>query len=301
MSGAGPKPARWNCDSCWRHRYFTVTLASVQARSALFDVYGDHLRARGGQAPVAALVRLLGPLDIAAPAVRTAVSRMVRQGWLRPVRLPTGPGYALTPRALRRLDDAAARIYRTGHRDWDGTFDLVVLAAPAPARAARNRLAGTLSYLGFGALSATTWAAPRRAGLPYRDAEVDAVLDELGLTAERFRGRHLSGVDGGAALVRRAWDLPALADRYRGFVATYAPALAGLPGRHDDEHCYAVRFRLVHAWRTFLFTDPQLPAELLPDDWPGTEAAAFFDRYATRLRPAADRYVDACLRAGPTY
>ena len=54
----------------------------MQARSALFDLYGDHLRRRGGQAPVAALIRLLAPLGIAAPAVRTAVSRMVRQGWL---------------------------------------------------------------------------------------------------------------------------------------------------------------------------------------------------------------------------
>ena len=48
--------------------------AAMQARSALFDLYGDHLRSQGGAAPVAALVRLLGPLGITAPAVRTAVS-----------------------------------------------------------------------------------------------------------------------------------------------------------------------------------------------------------------------------------
>jgi len=65
----------------------------VHARSALFDLYGDHLRARGDRAPVAALVRLMAPLGIAAPAVRTAVSRMVRQGWLEPVLLPCGRGY----------------------------------------------------------------------------------------------------------------------------------------------------------------------------------------------------------------
>ena len=85
----------------------------MQARSALFDLYGDHLRAHGGRAPVAALVRMLAPLEIGAPAVRTAVSRMVRQGWLSPTRLVTGPGYAITPRAARRLEDAGSRIYRT--------------------------------------------------------------------------------------------------------------------------------------------------------------------------------------------
>ncbi|MFC7647845.1 hypothetical protein ACFQX6_50660 [Streptosporangium lutulentum] len=63
----------------------------MNARAALFDLYGDHLRSRGGRASVAALVRLLAPLGIAAPAVRTAVSRMVRQGWLALPGCPRGP------------------------------------------------------------------------------------------------------------------------------------------------------------------------------------------------------------------
>jgi len=61
------------------------------------------------------------------------------------------------------------------------------------------------------------------------------------------------------------------------------------------ETAYAARSRLVHEWRAFLFTDPQLPDSLLPDPWPGRAAAEFFDRHANRLRPAADRYVDRCL------
>src|SRR5690349_23123347 len=99
----------------------------MQARSALFDLYGDHLRPRGGRAAIAALVRLLAPLGIAPPAVRTAVSRMVRQGWLHPLRMGSGPGYLLTPKAARRLDEATARLCRTGRSTWDGRFDLVVL------------------------------------------------------------------------------------------------------------------------------------------------------------------------------
>ncbi|GAA4207345.1 PaaX family transcriptional regulator [Actinocatenispora rupis] len=269
----------------------------MQARSALFDLYGDHLRPRGGEAPVAALVRLLAPLSITAPAVRTAVSRMVRQGWLRPVRLPTGPGYALTTRAMHRLDDAATRIYRTTRRDWDGRFDLIVVTPPA-GRTDRARLTDTLGFLGFGALSPTTWAAPRRGAVRARDAEVTQLLTDLGVRAERFVAQHAAGSAGAADLVRQAWDLGALAESYRRFVAEYTPTLTALPADLPDEQGYATRFQLVHAWRTFLFSDPQLPPELLPADWPGTKAAALFDRYAGRLRPAADRYVDACLSTG---
>jgi phenylacetic acid degradation operon negative regulatory protein len=259
----------------------------MQARSALFDLYGDYLRSRGGRAPVAALVRLLAPLEIAAPAVRTAVSRMVRQGWLVPVRLADGPGYQLTVRAVRRLDDAAARIYRTGQPDWDGRFDLLVLSGLG-GRAQRTQVANTLTYLGYGRLGDTTWVAPRAAD------EVESVLSEAGVGHERFSAAHEGGTPGATALVRRAWDLGRLARAYEIFTAEQRTALAP-PGPTTDEAAYALRFRLLHAWRTFLFRDPQLPSALLPPRWPGTVAANLFDLHEARLRPAADRFVDSCL------
>jgi phenylacetic acid degradation operon negative regulatory protein len=261
---------------------------TMQARSALFDLYGDYLRPRGGRAPVAALVRLLAPLGIAAPAVRTAVSRMVRQGWLHPLRLSTGPGYLLSPKAARRLDEAAARIYRTGRAGWDGTFDLIVIDTP-PQRGDRSRLAANLAFLGYGNIDDATWVATRTTD------EVDALLRESGLRYERFTASHAAGTAGAMALVRRAWNLDEISGAYERFVRELRPVVATINEHSSDEACYAARFRLVHAWRTFLFSDPQLPPALLPQRWPGTAAAAFFDRHAGRLRPAADRYVDLCL------
>jgi phenylacetic acid degradation operon negative regulatory protein len=258
----------------------------MQARSALFDLYGDYLRPRGGRAPVAALVRLLAPLGIAAPAVRTAVSRMVRQGWLHPLRLSSGPGYLLTPKAIRRLDDASARVYRTGRLAWDGTFDLLIIEPPT-ARTERQRLAATLGFLGYGSLDAASWVAPRPA------EEVEQLLTEAGVRFERFTAGHTGGLSGATGLVRRAWDLPELAAAYERFVHDARAVVEGPP--RDDEAAYVARFTLVHRWRAFLFRDPQLPPVLLPDRWPGATAAAFFDHHAARLRPAADRFVDRCL------
>ncbi len=63
-----------------------------------------------------------------------------------------------------------------------------------------------------------------------------------------------------------------------------------------DEAAFAARFHLVHEWRKFLFADPGLPPELLPDDWPGHEAARRFASEAARLHPGTDRFVDrSCL------
>ncbi|GAB3797572.1 hypothetical protein GCM10027605_07790 [Micromonospora zhanjiangensis] len=222
--------------------------------------------------------------------MRTAVSRMVRQGWLHPLRLSAGPGYLITPKAARRLDEAAARIYRTSKISWDGRFDLITLEAPA-ARRDRQRLGANLTFLGYGMLDEQTWVATR----PGED--VDELLAEAGIRYERFTATHSAGTPGAAAVVGRAWNLTEIGEAYERFVEEQRPLLAAITARSDDEDAYATRFRLVHAWRTFLFRDPQLPPALLPPRWPGTSAAAFFDRHAARLRPAADRFVEQCLDA----
>jgi phenylacetic acid degradation operon negative regulatory protein len=266
----------------------------MQARSALFDVYGDHLRRRGGQAPVAGLIRLLAALDIQAPAVRTAISRMVRQGWLTPVATAEGPGYRLTERAERRLDDAYARIYRTGlgmnpvdrSAGWDGRWHLLVTQRPA-SRSARERLGGGLAFLGYAPLSGGTWIAPRE------HPDTKAVLEAEGIAAETFTATY----DGsGPALAGRAWDLTAVAAAYERFELAAGELLAAMTdGTEPDRDAFATRSRLVHEWRRFLFLDPALPDEVLPAGWPGHRAAQLFDQAAGELLPAASRYVDACL------
>jgi phenylacetic acid degradation operon negative regulatory protein len=268
----------------------------MHARSALFDLFGDHLRTRDDRAPVAALVRLLMPLSITAPAVRTAISRMVRQGWLAPVRLDSGPGYELTDRARHRLDEAGARIYRTRRPSWDGGWDLLVVEQPRQ-RSARERLRSGLGFLGYGALSDSTWISATRS------AEVARLLDAEGAGYARFRASD----DDPARRARDAWNLDSLGKAYQAWqqfaaalVADPSSQLAGVVFETPDERAFAVRSLLVHEWRKFLFTDPGLPADLLPADWAGHAAARFFDEEAARLLPAASRFVDACLPPDPT-
>jgi phenylacetic acid degradation operon negative regulatory protein len=132
---------------------------------------------------------------------------------------------------------------------------------------------------------------------PRPGEEVDALLAEAGVRYERFRATHAADGVGAMGLVRRAWNLDELGAAYERFIEEQQQRLATVTARSRDEEAYAARFRLVHAWRSFLFRDPQLPPELLPERWPGTAAASFFDRHAARLRPAADRFVDHCLNA----
>lgn len=259
----------------------------MQARSALFDVYGDHLRTRGGTAPVAALVRLLACLDIAQPAVRTAVSRMARQGWLEPVTTPAGRGYALTDRAVRRLDEAAARIYRLRPDDpWTGEWSVALLGHTSD-RTRRDRAHRAMEYLGYREVHADCWVAPRAA------PELESVASTEDVELVHFLGRY-DGADD--ALVERLWQPKQLAGDYEAWYEAAQVLVAQAGPDPDEEAAFAARSRLVHEWRKFLFRDPGLPRELLPADWPGERAAAYFDAESARLLPAAAAFVDHCLQ-----
>jgi phenylacetic acid degradation operon negative regulatory protein len=256
----------------------------MHARSALFDVYGDHLRARGNQAPVAAVVRLLDPVGIAAPAVRTAISRMVMQGWLEPVQLAGGRGYRATARATRRLDEASQRIYRRAVPAWDGVWHLAFVEPPVE-RSARTRLRADLGFVGFAELADNVWVSPFPRG------ELSSVLERAGATARTGRAVDFDPPP------TEAWDLAALRTAYDAWLRSADDLIGEQLAAHqeEDEAAFAARFHLVHEWRKFLFDDPGLPDQLLPADWPGREAAELFASEATRLKPGADRFVARCL------
>src|SRR5207245_2820376 len=81
-----------------------IAEASMRARSLLFTVYGDSIRPHGGEIGLGSLSRLMAPLGFSARAVRAAMSRMARQGWLQTRRIGRRAYYSLTPRGAWRVE-----------------------------------------------------------------------------------------------------------------------------------------------------------------------------------------------------
>lgn len=252
----------------------------MQARSAVFDLYGDHLLDRGGWAPISATVGLLGSLGIAPPAVRTAVSRIVREGWLEALERH-GRGYAVTPRGRERLQDARARIYRIRSLEWDGRWHLVVVPR-AVHRSERLRTARSLEFLGYGRLATDTWVAPRES------PELERALRPSGGGWSAFRC-DFQGRD--RELVAKVWDIARLGTAYQRFT----DLTLDQPLPQTPKEAFVSRTNLVHAWRIFLFSDPGLPAQVLPLAWPGHRAAQLFDERQAALGPAAGEWVEHWL------
>ncbi|MGV2915840.1 PaaX family transcriptional regulator [Streptomyces alfalfae] len=261
-------------------------------RSLIVTFYGAYGRAAPGPVPVAELVRLLAPVGVDAPSVRSSVSRLKRRGLLVPARTAAGAaGYALSPDARQLLKDGDRRIYGTAAAGREGGWVLAVFSVPEAERHKRHVLRSRLAGLGFGTAAPGVWIAPA-----HLYEETRHTLERLQLAGyvDLFRGEHL-GYAPTAEAVSRWWDLAALAKQHEAFLDRHEPVLRSWEAREgaapEPEEAYRDYLLALDSWRQLPYADPGLPAELLPADWPGARSAAVFTALDDRLREAGARFV----------
>lgn len=264
----------------------------ARPNSFIFTLFGDLARHGEEDAGlwIGSLIALMEPFGVSAAAVRQAVSRMARQGWLASGKTGNRAFYRLTDRGRRRIAELSPRIYGPVI-EWDGRWRLLAYTVAESERAGRDRLRKELVVLGWAPLSASLWISPTDTESAARAA---AAAAGVGDAAHLFVGRYCGPVSD-RELVAGCWDLEAIARAYEGFIARYAArAEAERSNRSlDDLSAFVERLWLVHDFRKLAYLDPGLPSELVPAHWPGTRAAALFRGYYDLLDRKAQRYVRA--------
>jgi phenylacetic acid degradation operon negative regulatory protein len=224
----------------------------MTARSVVLSVL---LGAHPAWATASELIRLTADFDIREPTVRVALTRMVGAGDL----VRSADGYRLSDRLLarqRRQDDAI----NPRLNNWDGTWTTVVITSVGTDARARASLRTTLQDNRFAELREGIWLRPDNL-----DVELSAgVLD-------RVRVLH-SRDDDPAGLAARLWNLPEWVRGGRELLNEMATA-TDIPGQ----------FVAAAAIVRHLLTDPVLPGELLPEDWPGDTLRNVYTNFAAEL------------------
>lgn len=297
----------------------------------VFTLFGDYVRHYGGTIWVGSLIALMDELGFTASAVRAAVSRTTRQGWLAAVRTGRASYYALTPRGEARIEEAARRIFKLHPERWDGLWRIVVLPAVG-SRDDRAALRRELGWMGFAQMARGVYVTPNdlfdrvpalaeRYGLPSAGEMFTARLAGVNVIGAGESGASRSAGAGGAsrrlipegggdaaAFAARHWDLPAIDRAYAAFVDEWRPRLAGWRGEAarmggvldlPGPEAFRQKTRLVHEFRKFLFIDPGLPGEVLPERWAGVEARGTFSAAYHLLSEPALAFFESHYRPAP--
>jgi phenylacetic acid degradation operon negative regulatory protein len=235
----------------------------MTARSVVLSVL---LGVHPAWATAGELIGLTAEFDISEPTVRVALTRMVSAGDL----VRSQDGYRLSDRLMarqRRQDNAInPRLL-----EWDGTWTTLVITSVGTDARTRAALRSSLQDNRFGELREGVWLRPDNL-----DSQLPAdMLDKVRMLRSRD--------DDPDDLVARLWDLPGWSREARRLLDEMASA-ADVPAR----------FVTAAAMVRHLLTDPVLPDELMPDDWPGAAlresymnfAAEFTSRRNTELMEA---------------
>ncbi len=254
-------------------------------KALLLTILGEFVLPNGGSVWTSTLIQTLDAFGVGEPNARQAVSRLGDDGILNAVRVGRSTRWELTARGKRLLEVGAQRIYEFGSsaNEWDGRWLLVLASVPEDLRAKRHQVRSQLGFAGFGFLSAGIAVSPHTD----RESQVGEILSTLELDPAPLIFVATTGTiapDG--EIIRRAWDLDALAERYRAFNEEFTRVRPT-----SGKACFESLVGLVHEWRRFPFEDPEIPLELLPPKWPGKRSKQLFDdRRATWSTAAQEWY-----------
>jgi phenylacetic acid degradation operon negative regulatory protein len=232
-------------------------MPNMTARSVVLSVL---LGAHPAWATASELIRLTADFGIKETTLRVALTRMVSAGDL----IRSADGYRLSDRLLarqRRQDEAM----RPRTRAWRGYWHVLIVTSVGTDARTRAALRTTMHHKRFGELREGVWMRPDNLDLGL-DSDVAARVRVL-------KARD----DAPAELAGQLWDLPAWTETGHRLLDGMAAA-TGIPGR----------FVVAAAVVRHLLTDPMLPAELLPADWPGARLRAAYHDFATELLERRD-------------
>ncbi|GEL77027.1 phenylacetic acid degradation operon negative regulatory protein PaaX [Tenuibacillus multivorans] len=263
-------------------------------RSMIFTLYGDYIRHYGNMIWIGSLIRLLKEFGHNEQSVRAAISRMSKQGWVQSEKRGNKSYYFLTEQGKARMDEAGRRIYQEESPSWDERWRILVYNIPEEKRNLRDQLRKELVWSGFGLLSNSCWITPN----PLEE-QVHRLIDKYDIASYvTLFDASYEGMNTSKSLVEKCWDLEDVNERYSQFIQEYSQKYyidKNLieKGEISDGTCFVKCASLVHQYRKFLFIDPNLPGELLPEKWLGDSAATLFSDYHELLQKPATRFFES--------
>lgn len=267
-------------------------------RSALLTLYGDYtLRRAGGELGIGSLIVLLGNFGLSQQAIRSAVSRMCKAGLLEVRHAGIKSYYSLTKDGRGLLTSGEKRIFYRKDTHWDGNWNIVTYSIPERMREARDKLRLELGWIGYGPLADATWISPYDL-----TTEVKKLLQKLKIEDHVHIFNTQQCDTDPKNIVSRCWNLEQIHQKYADFLNAYQPMLEEHLKRLKEgetiepSSCFVARFNLIHEYRKLPFFDPDLPLELLPENWLRPRASALFNEYHGLLTEKANEYFDSVCK-----
>ena len=246
---------------------------SLKAWSVIITFFGDSVAPRGGAISTTTVQTVMATLNIGAGAVRTAFSRLAKDGWVTRQKVGRNTYYSLSDTGQASFSVAEAVIY----------------AGPSTV--------GNVNTVNFFLVT----------GCPQKTKINDLNNNGIKVTKDSYLYTFLSpqqinNLHTAQAListVKRAdvpqWIVdkvapPSVANHYKHLQKAADTISVNLP--EDSLSALAIRTLLIHEWRRLLLRRDQSNSALLPADWPYQDCRQSVSNLYQLLSPAAESWLD---------
>ena len=256
----------------------------MRAGSLIVTIYGDAIVPRGGSLWLGSLLDMMAGFGVEPGLVRTAISRLVTDGWFERTRLGKHSYHRLSAQRAAEFAAATTRIYRASDPAWSGEMDIAIItSADAAVRGAyRDRML----QQGYGQAAANVVLRPRMSGVSgHPEPEPGDIISMVTRPESEEKAK---------ALAQTCWQLDELTAAYGKFLKAFSPVAQEIADGAllTGAQAFQLRVLLVHDWRRIVLRDPLLPRALLPADWPGTPARALIAGVYRRILGGSERWLD---------
>lgn len=271
--------------------------AGFSGRVLLTTILGDALLPRRQPIAVLHLAELVEPINISDRLVRTTLLRLTRDELVTSERRGRFSYYAVHPDAEAVFRNANHRIYADAGLDqpWDGDWTVAVIDPDGASAVDRERCATEFGWLGTTEIAPGVHAAPT-----VQPAALEAVAERVGVRLGiSMRGPLSSGtVDEESQRTRHVDPHGRLRELHETHATRFAPFEATATDL-DPLNAFVVRTLLINGWRRIALRSPQLPAKLLPVDWPAADNLCRTRRLHDGLWAASEAHLDTVAGAAP--
>ena len=183
--------------------------------------------------------------------IKRAIKRAKEKGWIK-------RNLTLTENGKKRLKSILPKYF--SHRKWDGNWRLVIYDIPKEKKKYRRILRDFLTRLGFGQLQKSVRISPFNFL-----GDVEKIIEEYNLSPYVVLAiTNKLGREDPRVLANRVWKLDKVNERYKEVLREAK--------KFDKRDLY-------FKYLDILKSDPQLPKDLLPEDWIGDEVYKLFSKY----------------------
>ena len=252
--------------------------------SMVITIFGDAIQPHGGVVAMSDLHDILGALGVESGAVRTAMSRLAKEGWVTRQKQGRHSFYQLSNAGLNSFVPATQKIYRAEYAPTPNKTYFAI--GPNVIGLARETQYAFLTTLG---------------GLPLRNG-VALFADPETKTLEKIRHAEMMVVEctkhNLPPWVSDRMELDQLKQNYAEMIARFTL----VEDSHDvltqfsSLEALCTRLLLVHEWRRLILKQPPLPHNLLPDGWPGADCHRLVAKLYRTLLPISEQWWDAASK-----